>query len=270
MNFSVLMSVYIKEKAAHLQECIDSVMINTIQPNEIVIVKDGPVTNDLEEVILNYNRMFPKLFKIVSFEKNQGLGLALRAGVEACSNELIARMDTDDICVKNRFEIQLKEFENNPKLDIIGGQILEFEGNVTNVISKRMVPELHCDILKYQKKRSAFNHMTVMYKKSSVLKAGNYQDAPLMEDDLLWANMLQNKCYTMNSKEILVFARTGLDMIERRGGIKYLKKYINGRKKILSTGFISYSEFLYTNLIQSVVALLPKKLRKIIFIKLLR
>lgn len=270
MNFSVLMSVYVKEKASYFNECVNSVMDNTVKPNEIVIVKDGPITEELDETINKFIIQYPGLFKIIKFELNQGLGLALRSGVEACSNELIARMDTDDICVRNRFELQLKEFETNPKLDIIGGQILEFEGSIKNILAKRKVPLSYEDIIKYQKKRSAFNHMTVMFKKSSVLNAGNYQDAPLMEDDLLWANMLINNCYGINSDKVLVYARTGLDMIERRGGIQYVKKYIKGRKKIMLTGFISYPEYIYTNLIQMIVALIPKKIRKLVFIKLLR
>lgn len=270
MKFSVLMSLYIKEKEKNFIECIESILNNTVKPNEIVIIKDGPLSANLDNTLNDYVNKYGKLFKIISLQRNVGLGLALNRGVLECSNNLIARMDTDDICVKNRFELQLNEFEKNKELDILGGQIAEFDGDITNIISYRNVPLNHEKIVKYQKKRSAFNHMTVMFKKDAVLRAGNYQSALLMEDDLLWSNMLKNNCYSENLNEILVYARTGLEMIERRGGIAYLKKYIKGRKKILNTGFISYFDYIYTILIQACVAILPKKIRKIVFIKILR
>lgn len=269
-NFSVLMSVYIKEKAEYFNECIESVFKQTILPSEIVIVEDGPINSELRNLIDNYKGKYPNIIKNVVLEKNKGLGLALAEGVNHCSNELIARMDTDDICVKDRFEKQLNEFLKNPNIDVCGSHIKEFDGTIDNVISERKVPLEHKDIAKYQKKRSAVNHMTVMYKKSAVLKAGNYVDAPLMEDDVLWVNMLLNGSLFMNIDDYLVFARTGNDMIKRRGSVSYLKKYINGRRIILKTGYINFWDYSKTIVAQVIVSLVPIKLRKFIFIKLLR
>lgn len=132
------------------------------------------------------------------------------------------------------------------------------------------MPLTHEAIAEYQKQRSAFNHMTVMYKKSAVLRAGNYQDAPLMEDDLMWICMLQNHAKCKNIDDYLVYARTGYEMIERRGGWAYFKKYKRGRKLILATGYISKMDYYKTVCIQAVVALAPKKIRLVIFTKLLR
>ena len=209
------------------------------------------------------------MYKDIKTE-NRGLGLALADGINACTYELIARMDTDDISRSDRFEKQLKMFQNDPQLDICGSHIVEFEGRPDNVLSERRVPLEHSQIAKYQKQRSAFNHMTVMYKKSMVLKAGNYEHCALMEDDVLWIKMLMAGAKCANIDDYLVYARTGYAMIDRRGGWNYFKKYRAGRKKIFDTGYISKLEYYRTIGIQFIIALLPKKMRMFIFIKLLR
>ena len=145
-------------------------------------------------------------------------------------------------------------------LIFVGVILFEFEGTIDNVLSKRNVPLLTC-YCRLSKQRSAFNHMTVMYKKSTVLRAGNYEDCPLMEDDMLWVRMLLVGAKCKNIDDYLVYARTGNEMIGRRGGKEYLKKYKNGRKKILNTGFISWGDYVKTIMIQTIVALLPQKLR---------
>ncbi len=269
-KFSVLMSIYIKEKAEYFDECMKSVLNQTVPPSEIVIVFDGPISDELRDTVEKYRSLKPDLIKTVENEKNKGLGLALADGVPACSYELIARMDTDDIARKDRFEKQLNLFMKNPKLDICGSHIIEFEGNIKNVLSKRLVPITHKEIAEYQKQRSAFNHMTVMYKKSTVLRAGNYEHCPLMEDDMLWIRMLLAGAKCANIDDYLVYARTGYAMIERRGGWAYFKKYQRAKKQILDTGYISKWDYYKAVGVQLIVALVPKKIRLFIFTKLLR
>ncbi len=270
MEFSVLMSVYYKEKPEYLKQSIDSVLNQTCKPTEIVLVKDGPLTESLEDVLKKADSENPGLFHFVPLSENVGLGKALARGVKECSYELIARMDTDDIAVPDRFERQLKEFELNPNLDICGSHIKEFESDIKHPTGARMVPIEDSDIKEYQKRRDAFNHMTVMYKKSKVLAAGNYQHALLMEDSLLWVNMIMAGANCKNINDYLVLARADSSMIERRGGFSYFLKYRKGRKCIKETGYISNYDYYYTLLVQLVVALIPKKLRKIVFRKLLR
>ena len=270
VNLSVLMSIYIKEKPEYVRQCFESLLNQTVQANEWVVVEDGPLTKKMYSVLDEYQSKYPELIVRVPLKENMGLGLALREGVQHCSNELIARMDTDDICLPYRFEKQLKEFELDSSLDICGGSILEFEGTVENVLSERKVPLNNDEIIQYQKRRSAYNHMTVMFKKSSVLKAGNYEHAPLMEDDMLWTRMILAGCKGKNIDEVLVYARTGIDMIMRRGGWAYFKKYKASRKKVYNLGLTSYWDYLYTIIVQFFVALMPKKLRLFIFTKLLR
>lgn len=268
-KFSVLMSVYFKENPAFLRTALDSVINQTAKPNQIVLVKDGPLTPELDGAINEYTANYPELFKIVPLETNRGLGLALREGVLNCDNELIARMDSDDVSRHDRFELQLKEFENDPDLDICGSHILEFEGAVDNIVAKRTVPLEDKAIKKYQKRRDGLNHVAVMFKKSAVLKAGNYRSCLLMEDTLLWANMFLSGAKAVNIDDSLVLVRVGKDMFERRGGLGYYKKYKEGRKQVYKTGYISWWDYRYTLLIQFMVALMPNKLRGFVFKKML-
>ncbi len=268
-KFSVLMSVYIKEDPEFFDQALESIHRQTVQADEWVVVKDGPISDELQAVIDKYKEMQDVCIKEVPLPENRGLGLALAAGVPECSYELIARMDTDDIAVPERFELQLSEFEKNPALDLCGGQIEEFETTPQEIIGERRVPLTQEEIAQYQKLRCAFNHMTVMFKKSKVLEAGNYKHCPLMEDDMLWVDMLLRGAVCMNLDKTLVYARTNRDMIARRGGIKYYKKYKNARKMILETGFITKREYRKTNRIQLIVCLMPGWLRKFVFFKLL-
>ena len=260
-DFSVLMSVYYKENADYLMQSLDSVFSQTIRASQIVLVEDGPLTPVLDTLIRDYCDKYPEL-EIVPLKENKGLGLALAEGIKHCRNEIVARMDTDDIARQDRFELQLKEFEKNQKLDICGSHVKEFEDNigivapVTNEVNDNLV-------------RDAFNHMTVMYKKSAVLAAGSYQHCPLMEDTLLWVNMFKNGAVAMNIDDFLVNARIGKGMYERRGGWAYYKKYKQARKRIYETGYISWWDYEYTLLVQLVVALMPNKLRGFVFKKIL-
>lgn len=268
-KFSVLMSLYIKEKAEYLDDALASVLKQTVKPDEIVIVYDGPITTELRNVVENYINKNPGLIKVIENPENKGLGLALADGVPQCKYELIARMDTDDICREDRFEKQLQEFAKDPTIDICGSHILEFEGNKDNIVAQRRVPLVDKDIREYQKRRDGFNHVSVMFKKKSVLAAGNYQSCLLMEDTLLWANMFMNGAKGMNIDDFLIYVRIGKDMYERRGGLDYYKKYKAGRKKVYETGYISWVDYKITLLIQFIVAVIPNRVRGFVFKKLL-
>lgn len=269
-KFSVLMSIYYKEKPEYARECFESLLGQTVLASEWVIVEDGPLTDELYAVLDEYQAKYPELLKRVPLAQNVGLGMALREGILHCSNEIVARMDTDDIARYDRFEKQLEMFEKDPTLDVCSSHIKEFIGTVDNIVSERRVPLDKNEIAEYQKRRDSFNHMAVMYKKSAVLKAGNYQHAPLMEDSLLWVNMLKNNAVCGNVDDYLAFARVGADLYKRRGGFKYFLKYRSGRKQIYKTGYISWFDYMYTLVVQFVVALMPNFMRKWVFTKLLR
>lgn len=269
-KFSVLMSIYAKEKPEYARACFESLLRQTSPADEWVIVEDGKLTDELYALLTEYETKYTGLMKRVPLESNKGLGLALREGVLACSNELIARMDTDDIAVDDRFEKQLAMFAENPQLDICGSHIKEFIGAPENLTAERKVPLTDEEIKHYQKRRDGVNHVTVMFKKSMVLKAGNYQHALLMEDTLLWVNMILAGAVFANIDDYLVLVRTGEDMYKRRGGWAYYKKYKSGRKMVYQTGYISWWDYKYTLMIQLIVALIPNKLRAFIFKRFLR
>lgn len=264
-DLSVLMSLYIKEKPEYVEECFQSLLRQTVQANEWVVVEDGPLTDELYAVLDKYQKEYPGLIKRVPQTVNQGLGIALQIGVPECSNDIIARMDTDDIAREDRFEKQLAEFAKDPDLDIIGSNIDEFEDTPKDIVASRNVPLTDPEIKQYQKKRDSFNHMTVMYKKKAVLDAGNYQSCPLMEDTYLWVRMMKNGVKCKNLAEPLVFARIGKDMFNRRGGWAYFKKYKAGRKMVYDTGYISWFDYSKTIVIQFFVALMPGALRGWLF-----
>lgn len=268
-DFSVLMSLYINEKAEYFDACMKSILGQTVLPKEIVIVKDGKISKEVEEILQKCNKVYPGLLNIVSYEKNHGLGYALSKGINACGYELIARMDTDDLARKDRFEKQIKEFQEDPALDICGSNINEFEDEPGHIVAQRNVPLTDKEIKKYQKRRDAFNHMTVMYKKSAVLEAGNYQSCLLMEDTYLWVRMIQNGAKCKNIEEPLVYVRIGEEMYGRRGGLTYFLNYKKGRKKVRETGYIGIIDYYYTLMIQFIVSLVPGNIRGLIFKTLL-
>lgn len=270
MQFSVLMSVYKNEKVEFFKQALDSVITQTLVPDEIILIRDGEVPEVLQNAIDEYLSKYPKLFTYIPLETNGGLGNALRIGVERAKNEIIARMDTDDICVPNRFEKQMRFMQDNPQVDIVGGNIAEFTDTPERIVDYRIVPSSHEEIEEFIKKRSPFNHMTVVFKKQSVLKANNYQSFYLFEDWYLWLRMYLQGCKFANLDEILVFART-TDMSARRGGWKYYKsckKLLKFMKKNKIIGFFSYMKSSIIRFCGYV--LIPNKLRAWCYKKFLR
>ena len=179
--FSVLMSVYFKEKPLYLDLALESVFNQTIKPNEVILVEGGSLTEELEEVISKYEKKYSDILKVIKYEKNRGLGIALHDGLLECSNDIVFRMDTDDICVNDRFEKQLEVFKNNV-VDVVGSNICEYDDDMENMTGMRIVPENDRDIKKMAKKRNPMNHMTVAYRKQAVIEVGNYQDMAYFED----------------------------------------------------------------------------------------
>lgn len=261
-KYSVLMSLYIKENPDHFRLALKSMIDQTIRPDEIVLVEDGPLTNELYAVVDEYK----ECLHIVNNEKNLGLGLALARGLEECQNELVARMDADDVAKLDRCEKQLIFFDNNPDISILGGQIEEFVANPENVVGKRVVPETDEVLKKFMKKRCPFNHMTVMFKRSAVLHVGNYQDWFCNEDYYLWVRLALADFKFANLPDTLVHTRVGSDMYQRRGGDKYFKSEIGIQKLMLEKKVIGYGTYLSNCAKRLVVErLMPNKVRGWIF-----
>lgn len=269
-KFSVLMSTFIKDDPEYLSQSISSILNQTLKPSEIVIVKDGPLNDKLNLIIDSYKKNYKDLFKIVDIDKNAGLGNALNIGLINCSNELVARMDSDDICLPNRFELQVQEFVQDPELVISSGYILEFEDNINNILGTKRVPITNSEIVHYSKYRNPFNHMAIMYKKSKVIEVGNYIDVSLAEDYYLWVRMLSNGFKAKNISKPLVYARTGKNMIKRRGGLTYANKIINLQKLLYKMHYINFFQFIMNCAIRITISIVPSGIRKIFYKNILR
>lgn len=264
-KFSVLISVYIADRADWLKESIDSVLRQTAKPDEVIIVCDGPVKPELEVLFTEYGDRI----KVYRFKENRGLGSSLNDGLEKCRNDLVARMDSDDISDPKRFEKLLSVFASGD-FDLVGSFIDEFSGSTKNIISTREVPLTQEEILRFAKKRNPFNHPSVMFRKSSVISAGGYEDFPLFEDYWLWVRMLQKGAYCANIPEVLLHMRSGDELYRRRGGASYAGKLWRFRKALYRSGFTSFGEFLSSALLHAAVSLMPNALREAIYKNLLR
>ena len=219
-KFSVLMSIYIKDKPEYLEKALCSIWDNQIlKPNEIILVKDGLLTKELDCLIQKFSKKKP--VKVITLKKNLGLGLALQNGVEHCSYEYIARMDSDDIAYPERFKKQISFLTNNTHIDILGSYISEFNGSIHNIKSVRKVPKNHSEIIKNLRARCPLNHPTVVLRKSALIKAGNYKPFYLKEDIFLWLRLYACNFKFENLTECLLYFRTSTDTYKRRGGYKY-------------------------------------------------
>jgi glycosyltransferase involved in cell wall biosynthesis len=262
------MSIYYKEKAQYFDRAMQSIWDEqSIKPNEIILVEDGKLTDELYETISKWKEKLGSILKITPLTENMGLGDALNIGLQNCSYELVARMDTDDIAKKDRFEKQLKFFENND-IDVCSSWVSEFDSDEKKITSYRKVPEHHDEIVKFAKKRNPINHPAVMYKKTSVINAGGYQKMMWFEDYYLWCRMILNGANFYNIQEPLVNMRAGYSQLERRSGLKYAKEEFRFLKTIYSLGFISKKEFIVNIIIRSTARILSKKLVKMIYKKI--
>ena len=261
-KYSVLMSLYIKEKPEYLRLAVDSMLNQTVKPDEIVIVEDGPLTDALYAVLDEYG---DKITRIRN-EKNLGLGLALNVGLKACRNELVARMDTDDIAIPKRCEMQLIFMNENPHVSIVGGQIEEFIDDEKSIVGKREVPLTDSEIKCYTKRRCPFNHMTVMFRKQDIIDVGNYQDWFWNEDYYLWIRLVQADKKLANLPETLVKVRAGAGLYQRRGGKRYFDSEKKIQKYMLDNHLIGYPRYFMNVLVRLVLqVLMPNWLRGCVF-----
>ena len=269
-KYSVLMSLYEKEHPEYLREALDSMINQTVKPDEIVLVEDGPLTDELYNVVAEYKSNYPELMHVIVNEKNLGLGLALNRGLKECRNELVARMDTDDISKPDRCEKQLKRFEDRPELSIVGSHIDEFIDSPDNVISQRRVPITFETIYEYAKRRSAFNHPTVIYKKSAVLTEGGYSNLRRNQDVDLFGRMLFQGYKAENIDEALVWFRCSNELAARRKSWENTWSYIETIRKFWKMGYSTFVDYMAVLIAQTGMYLIPIHVQNWLYKKFLR
>ncbi len=269
MSFSVLMSIYKAEKPSYLTMSLNSVLNQTLQASEIIIVEDGPLTTDLYAILDEFESKNP-IIRRLRLSENHGLGYALCEGLKYCRYELVARMDTDDICKPNRFEVQVEFMEKNHEVDVLGTWIDEFFDVKENVVSIRKVPEGSKGLYEFGKKRNPMNHPTVMFRKSSVLKAGSYQTCMLLEDYYLWVKMLKMGMVFYNIQESLLYFRLSHDIYKRRGGLKYAITEVKFQIELHKIGYLTIFETIRNIASRFFVRVMPVCIRRRIYRRLLR
>lgn len=269
-NYSVLMSVYYKERPEFLQLSVESMFSQSVPTDDFVLMCDGPLTDELDAVIAQLQSKYGCALHVVRHEVNRGLSYALNDGLAFCKNDLVARMDSDDIAPANRCHLQLCKFAEDSKLDIVGGAIDEFQGSPSNVISHKDMPLSQDDILHYAKSRNPFNHPTVMFRKAAVLGAGGYPHFSLHEDYALWAKLLAGGSKGCNLPQTLCYMRVDNGLYNRRGGLKYFKNAAKFRYHLYRSGFYSLWNFIYVTTALAVVCLIPQSVRRVAYLKVLR
>ena len=274
MSISVLMSVYKKERPEYFKAALESVMNQTMQPDEILVMKDGPLTTELEDVLTNVQQMLEEKgskteLHTYQFEENVQLGRALRKGVELCQHEFVARMDTDDIACPERLQKQYDYLLEHENVAVLGGYIEEFceDNSFSNV---KTMPTNIEETRSYARFRNPLNHMTVMFRKEAVLMAGSYRHYPFLEDYDLWSRVLGMNYEIENLPEVLVRARVGNELYGRRGGFDYCKRYLKLRKEQHKAGLTNVLEWMIACGITIAVTIIPSGARKQVYQKVLR
>ena len=268
--YSILISLYEKEHPEYLQESLDSIFGQSVRPDEIVVVKDGPLTYELESVLDSYVGGHPGLFTFVAYPENKGRWYALSVGVPACRNEFVMRMDVDDWMTPDRAEKQLEAFREHPEYGCVGTLVTEFEGNIGHPIALVNLPESHDEIVRFGKKRNPMRHPAVMFRKSAVLAAGNYQEMPFFEDYDLYMRLASAGCIFHNIQESLVYVRTSQGFYARRGGIVYMRDMLRFKRACLARGDYTLPEFLACTAPHIAACLMPNGLRAFVYKHMLR
>lgn len=272
IDFSVLMSVYYKENPIFLKKSLESLMSQTILPAEVILVKDGKLTVDLDNTIDDFNLRYPNVFNIISLPQNRGLANALNAGLKVAKNSIIARMDSDDVCFANRFEVQINYMLAND-LDIVGGQIIEFSTNIEDVVSTRKVPLDHKGIVKFMKFRSPFSHPTIVCKKKCFEILNGYDISIFPEDYDFFVRAYLAGFKFGNVKENVLYFRLGGNLseaIKRRWGVKYAINELKLYSKFLKIGFFNYLDFIKVLIFKIPLRILPFRLYRFIYFKFSR
>lgn len=269
-NYSVIMSIYSKVKPTDLQMSIESILNQTHKTNEFIIIKDGKLKNEQENILKKIFKNNKEIIKIIELENNVGAGPAYNKGLDICTNKWAAIMDSDDYADLTKFEKQMKFLKKHKDIDVLGTNAVEFINDIDNIISSRIMPETNEEIIKFSHGRCPIIQPTAVFNVESVRKAGNYQTSPLTEDYDLYIRMIMNNCQFYTLQEILYYVRTSEDFYKRRGGVKYLKPILSFKYKYYKKGFYSFSEFIKTSSSSLIVSLMPNVLRSLIYKNFLR
>ncbi len=267
-RFSLLMSVWAGDDPAYLLAAFRSVVHDqTMPPDDVVLVQDGPVPTALADMITGLIHESPVPTTLLALEANVGLGTALDQGLAACAHDIVARMDADDIALPHRFETQVPLVSDG--VDLVGSALLEFGTGPKDIVGERVPPTDPEEIVRYARFHQPFNHPTVVYRRSAVLAAGGYRHLALMEDYLLFAKMIGQGATVGNVGEPLVLYRVGAGAYQRRGGVALLKSEIELQRTLHDMGFTSRAQFVRNIVVRGSYRLVPEPMRKAAYRRLI-
>ncbi|WP_028910873.1 glycosyltransferase [Prevotella sp. AGR2160] len=273
-KFSVAMSIYKNDDPQYLRDALKSIIVDqTLRPAEVVIIGDGPVPDALSKAVEDMVEVGKKVGVDVRFlpqDHNRGLGAALGIACENCKYDYIARMDSDDLSLPIRFERQMACFDEDPQLSVVGGMITEFVGDPSNIVDRRLLPLDNEGIWKMMQTRCGVNHVTVIIKKSDLMKAGNYNGTYRQEDFYLWARMMKVGCKFRNIPDVVVNVRSGADQFARRGGLKYFRQHMMVFKYMYHEGLISLPVLWKNYCLRFAQVAFPTQLRTWVYQHILR
>ncbi len=267
MKFSVLMSVYKNDDSGYFDDALESIAAKqTLCPDEIVLVVDGPISDRLNQVIEKWQRRDTVPLMVVRSVENVGLAKALNLGLQHCRHEYVARMDSDDVSAPKRFENQIRYMREHGETALLGGWYKQYDRTLTHYLTDRRVPTNHADIVPFAKTRTPFNHVTAMFKKSALLQVGGYPDIQgFLEDWWVSLRLIKQGYQLANLPEYLVDVRGDRDFIGRRGGWNYLKHELLNLKALHQQELISTLDLLKNLSIRTLVRLLPVTARTRIY-----
>jgi len=268
-GFSLLGSVYAGTKAKEFEQCLKSIENQILAPNQIVVVLDGPVDADVQKVLHSFSSRLP--LHTVPLSDNQGLGRALSAGLEQCTHNFVARFDTDDVCLENRFENQVSFLLLNPDVSVVGSLMREtYHLGKKSIICDRSGAAVGVNLRTWARRRNPLNHPTVVFRKEAISAVGGYVDCPLFEDYFLWARLILANHKIVNLNFVGVETVVDNDFFSRRGGLKYLKCEIQFLRKLYAIGFLNLFDLIAWGIIRMPTRLLPVQCRKWLYLKFLR
>lgn len=266
-NYSVLLTVYDKEKPEHFVTAIESIVNQTLKTNDFVIVADGPLTFELDAILEQYTGKYPYI-NLIRLEKNKGSGYASQQGLKHIKNEVLAKMDSDDISVLDRMEKELAKI--NEGYDVVGGAIAEFSSDPNKIEGIKRLPQKLEDIIKFSRRRNPIANVTVMYKKSMIEQVGGYQDLVMLEDYTLAIKLIQSGAKVINLQEVMVNVRSGREQMIRRSNKMLYKNMKDLRKYMLDTKYITKSQYFCYNFQTWIFLSTPAFMKKILYKAFLR
>lgn len=268
--YTILLTVYAGDEPGEFETAIESSLEQTYLPDELLVVADGPLTDELNAALETYQTDYPDVVRCHQLPENEGRGEAARIGMKECRHDLVGIMSADDICVTDRFEQQVRYLEDNPDVDAVGGYVAEFTDDPETPETVREVPTEPAEVERLARFRSPMNEVTVMFRKDAVLSAGNYRSLDRMEDYDLWVRLIQDGATLANMPVVLVKMRAGEAMFARRGGLEYAREEFRQQLAFLRMGFITTPRFLLNLCLRVPVRLLPNRVRSVIYRRFLR